>query len=122
LSVDVEGHGGIRLTEMATPVLKGEQTLTLRRLVRQQRKSRRDTSPVPPAQGPVWDALRRRRRELAEGQGVPAYVIFHDATLAEMAGRQPETLEEMASISGVGERKLADYGQLFLDVILAHRE
>ncbi len=64
--------------------------------------------------------LRARRLELAKAQGVPPYVVFHDTTLAEMVARRPRTLDELAHISGVGKRKLAAYGEDFLEVILAH--
>ena len=68
----------------------------------------------------LWEALRNRRRELAAEQGVPPYVVFHDATLTEMVRRRPLNLSEFAAISGVGERKLDAYGEDFLDVIQAH--
>lgn len=101
----------------AHPILRGEETVTLRRdLVR--RKDR------PPARAQVADedaalfsALKAKRRALAEAQSVPAYVIFPDRTLAEMAARRPETLDDMATVSGVGAKKLQSYGQAFLDVI-----
>ena len=68
----------------------------------------------------LWEALRARRLEIAKAQGVPPYVVFHDATLSEMIARRPQTLDEFALISGIGERKLAAYGEDFLQVILAH--
>ncbi len=68
----------------------------------------------------LWNALRDCRKQLAEEQGVPAYVIFHDATLAEMVERQPQTIEQLGRISGIGERKLESYGSAFLEVILEH--
>jgi len=57
---------------------------------------------------------------LAEKQGVPPYVVFHDATLAEMVALRPQSLSEFAHISGVGERKLAAYGEAFLEVVQTH--
>jgi ATP-dependent DNA helicase RecQ len=68
----------------------------------------------------LWEALRKRRRELADEQGVPPYVVFHDATLMEMVEACPQTLDELAHVSGVGERKLEAYGDDFLEVIRAH--
>src|SRR5690606_25795190 len=62
----------------------------------------------------LFDALRHYRMELAKEQNVPPYVIFHDKTLLEMAARKPQTLEEFATISGVGESKMNRYGQSFL--------
>ena len=66
---------------------------------------------------PLFDALRRLRRELAQEAGVPPYVIFHDATLREMASRRPANLREMGEISGVGDRKLEAWGEAFLMAI-----
>lgn len=68
----------------------------------------------------LWEALRARRLQLAKAQGVPPYVVFHDATLAEMVEQRPQTLSQFAHLSGVGERKLAAYGEDFLEVIRAH--
>jgi ATP-dependent DNA helicase RecQ len=65
----------------------------------------------------LFEALRDCRRELAKAQGVPPYVIFHDATLRDMAALKPRDRGEMAMVSGVGERKLDAYGAAFLDVI-----
>jgi ATP-dependent DNA helicase RecQ len=118
LSVDVEGHGSLRLTESARPVLRGEVTLELRHDPRPEKKAgarRRDG--VPEEQRGLWDLLRGKRRELAESQGVPPYVIFHDATLMQIMDRRPASLEAMAELDGVGEKKLARYGQDFLDVL-----
>ena len=115
---DPERHGGLRITEAAHPVLRGEQPVTLRRdLVRRAR-----TGPVVRAQvadedAPLLSALKARRRALAEAQRVPAYVIFPDRTLIEMAEVRPQTLDEMARIGGVGAKKLDSYGAAFLAVI-----
>ncbi|MYM63019.1 DNA helicase RecQ [Pseudomaricurvus sp. HS19] len=120
LTVDVEGHGSVRLAEVARPVLRGEETLMLRQLDSGRSKERKTRSKHETTHGELWHALRQCRRELAEEQGVPAYVIFHDATLAEMAERQPNSLDAMAGISGVGQRKLDAYGAQFLQVIAEH--
>ncbi len=66
---------------------------------------------------PLWLALKARRMELAREQGVPPYVIFHDSTLLEILNRKPQTLDEMGQISGVGQAKLARYGEAFLEVV-----
>ena len=66
---------------------------------------------------PVFERLRAWRAATAREQGVPAYVIFHDATLREIAGRSPTTLAELATVNGVGENKLAKYGQQILDTL-----
>jgi len=124
LAVDPEGHGGLQLTPESRAVLRGEQSLTLRELARPGKRSRgggRSSARLPAAADPaLWEALRTRRRELAETQGVPAYVIFHDATLLEMLQNRPQTLAQLADINGVGERKLAAYGEAFLRVIREH--
>ncbi len=125
LAVDLEGHGALRLTDACRPILRGEESLWLRRETRPARvkkpKSARATSSVftDPNDNALWDALRALRRELAERQNVPPYVVFHDATLAEMVALRPQTLEDFARVSGVGERKLAAYGAAFLEKIRA---
>ncbi|MHB1241607.1 MAG: RQC domain-containing protein, partial [Gammaproteobacteria bacterium] len=123
LAVDLEGHGGLALTEASRPVLRGEQRLMLREVAKAAKAARRDRVAAvfaTAAQQTLWAALRRRRQELAEVQGVPAYVIFHDATLREMVEQHPDTLAGMARLPGIGERKLAAYGGDFLAVIRDH--
>ena len=90
------------------------------------RARRKPKEPPPPPDPATWDeslweALRTRRTELARAHSVPAYVIFHDATLREMVEQRPRTLGEFARLSGVGETKLSRYGEEFLAVI-AERE
>ena len=122
LRVDMEGHGSLLLTPESRPVLRGETEVRLRhdpRATRSRTKRSRETT-VRAEHQSLWDALRQRRRALAEGQGVPPYVIFHDASLREMVEQRPATLDEFATITGVGETKLRRYGQTFLDVIGAH--
>ncbi len=127
LSVDVDGYGSLRLTTAARPVLRGEATVELRRDARapaQRRGAREGRGSVRavlrPENQALFDALRARRRELAESQGVPPYVIFHDASLVEMAERRPHLLAEFAEIPGVGAAKLERYGAAFIDIIRAH--
>jgi ATP-dependent DNA helicase RecQ len=125
LDTDAEGYGALRLTERCRPLLRGEASLRLRRPTRPaktQPKRKADTAraDLRPQDAPLFEALRALRLRLAEAQGVPPYVIFHDTTLKEMAARRPGSLESLAAIGGVGERKLAQYGQAFIDEILAH--
>lgn len=124
LRVDMEAYGSLHLTEASRPVLRGEQPLRLRKFVKAARagtKTRKSsTSYGKVTDEKLWEALRKLRAELAEQQGVPAYVIFHDATLMEMVERRPETLAQLATLSGIGERKLAAYGDDFLAVIKEH--
>ena len=132
LQVDVDGYGGLRLTGEARPALRGEIDITLRRdaPAPRARRDRRETgatvdrrrSVSGPADQALFDALRARRRELAADQGVPPYVIFHDASLVAMAERRPRSLEEFAAIPGVGATKLERYGETFLEVIRAHED
>jgi ATP-dependent DNA helicase RecQ len=70
----------------------------------------------------VFELLRAWRAASAKEQGVPAYVIFHDATLREIATAPPTSLDELGTVSGVGENKLAKYGQQILDTLAADRE
>ena len=65
----------------------------------------------------LWEALRECRRVLAEEQGVPPYIIFHDSTLQEMAALMPTSLDEFATLPGVGQRKREKYGPVFLELI-----
>ncbi len=124
LAVDIEGHGALKLTDVCRPVLRAEERLMLRRETKPAKNKKvatRARAAFTGAADPVlWEALRARRLKLAKAQGVPPYVVFHDATLAAMAERRPQTLNEFAEISGVGERKLAAYGADFLEVILTH--
>ncbi len=122
--VDADGHGGLHLTEKSRSVLRGEQQLHLRRLrvaAKAPRKERAVARFEREEDSALWDALRQCRQELARSQGIPAYMIFHDATLAEMVERKPVTRPEIAAISGVGQRKLDAYGDAFLDLIRRHQ-
>ncbi len=121
LDVDVEGHGSLRLTPKARPVLRGEQRLDLRLDSEGPApRARRKRVELDAAQGPIWDALKAKRRELAERQGVPPYVIFHDATLLEMIRSRPRTADELLRIDGIGVHKLERYGEAFLEVLAGH--
>ncbi len=125
LTVDLEGHSGLRLTDLSRPVLRGETPLMLRRdAIPERSKKVKALRAVrgaffQDADRRLWEALRVRRLELAREQGIPPYVVFHDTTLVEMVEHRPRTLKELAYISGVGERKLAAYGDDFIDVIRA---
>ncbi|WP_435164915.1 DNA helicase RecQ [Falsirhodobacter sp. 1013] len=115
---DPERHGALRMTDEALPILKGEQNITLRRDTVDKAATRNVVKTlVSDEAAPLMSALKAKRRALAEAQNVPAYVIFTDRTLAEMAETRPATLDDMARISGVGARKLESYGDVFLQVI-----
>ncbi|HLT44165.1 MAG TPA: RecQ family ATP-dependent DNA helicase, partial [Luteimonas sp.] len=125
LEVDIEGHGALRLTAASGAVLKGERTIALRRERAQPKGRRRATGAA--AQAPVADlpaealarfeSLRAWRAEAARAQNVPAYVIFHDRTLREIALRQPASLAELATVPGVGAAKLERYGTQLLEIL-----
>jgi ATP-dependent DNA helicase RecQ len=133
LEVDLEGHGGLRLgpAEIVRPVLRGETRVTLRRPRKDPlagaKKTRRDRGRdrAAPAvelsarDAALFDALKARRRELAEAAGVPPYVVFHDRTLIEMAQLRPASLPAFAELPGVGRSKLDKYADAFLAVIAA---
>lgn len=128
VEADPEGFGTLRLSALSGPVLKGERRVSLREDARPA-KGRRTSRPSPAVAGgslgieeiemPLWNELRRVRAELAKQHGVPAYVIFHDATLLAMLRALPENEEDLASISGVGDAKLKRYGKDFLSVLNA---
>jgi ATP-dependent DNA helicase RecQ len=116
---DPERHGALRMTEQARPILRGEETIRLRLdTVRKATAKSEARALVSDEDAPLLAALKARRRALAEAQKAPAYVIFTDRTLIEMAERRPASLDEMARISGVGATKLERYGATFLEVIL----
>lgn len=117
---DPTRHGALRMTEAARPILKGEASITLRRdSIAKATANRRPVvkALVSDEDAPLLSALKAKRRALAEEARVPAYVIFTDRSLIEMAETRPQTLDEMARISGVGAKKLERYGALFLAVI-----
>jgi len=126
---DPEGHGGLQLgaDELVRPILRAERRLELRLPPARREKKKRGPAaerataagagPDAEADGDVLDALKSWRRDQARTQGVPAYVIFHDRTLLEIAGRQPSDLAALSQITGVGEAKLARYGEAVLGVL-----
>jgi len=122
LTVDNEGYGTLALTEGSRAVLKGERQLMLRRDSEKKTRSGKTGGTrakaaaidLPAELQPVFEALRAWRGEVAKSHGVPAYVIFHDATLREIALAQPESMDALSHISGVGARKLEAYGEEIL--------
>jgi ATP-dependent DNA helicase RecQ len=117
-------HQTFVLTEDSRPVLRGERQVMLRRdperQVRTRTRAARAEQPALPAEAaPVFERLRAWRGVTAKEQGVPAYVIFHDATLREIAARRPATLADLGTVNGVGETKLARYGEQVLEALTA---
>ncbi len=127
LDVDIEGFGALRLTPASRPVLRGEQRVELRRdaerpAVRKERQRSEKAiaaADFPPHLLPRFEALRALRAKLAREQNVPAYVIFHDATLRAIAAEAPHDLAALARIGGIGTNKLERYGPLVLEVVRA---
>jgi ATP-dependent DNA helicase RecQ len=120
LDVAVENHGELVPTEAARPILKGEERLMLRAEVSRPagpaaRASR--VAAATPDGDALFEALRAWRRLEAQAQSVPAYVIFQDRTLAEIAALRPRTLDELGAVPGVGRTKLERYGAAVLTVI-----
>ncbi len=122
LFVDMDNHGGLKITEQGAEFLKGKDTIELR-LDPQIIKS--ETRKVDPAisletqeDKSLLESLKALRLSIAKEKNVPPYVVFHDKTLIDMASKRPSTLTEMSVIHGVGHSKLEKYGQVFLDVAL----
>ncbi|MCR6686375.1 DNA helicase RecQ [Pseudoxanthomonas sp.] len=127
LEVDAEGHGSLRLGPAARPVLRGEQEVHLRE--EPARKSGRgggsgggerrseSTLHVDAGDRPLFDALRAWRGQMAREQNVPAYVIFHDRTLRDIAQLRPASVSELARVGGIGGGKLGRYGEAVLEIV-----
>jgi ATP-dependent DNA helicase RecQ len=128
VTLDITGHGTWSVTEAGRRVLKGIDKVTLRKdtLKPATRKAARAAvNAAALTQGgaddtALFEALRKRRSELAKEQGVAAYVVFADKTLIDMARRKPTTTAEMAGVHGVGESKLRQYAAIFLEVVRDH--
>ena len=125
LATDAEGYGVIRLTTASRGVLRQETRVSLRkpadakerRAARGSPRAKRQSLDIAPHEAALWDALRDTRARLAKAQGVPAYVIFHDATLLQMLRDRPRDIAALGAVSGVGAAKLARYGDSFLETL-----
>ncbi|WP_411891541.1 DNA helicase RecQ [Yoonia sp. SDW83-1] len=118
LRPDRDRHGALRMTDHARPILRGEATIELRKdTIKAAKSGPKVRMLVNEEDAPLLSALKAKRRYLAEQANAPAYIIFNDRTLIEMAERKPRTLDEMAQIGGVGAKKLESYGKAFLEVI-----
>ena len=127
ISLDITGYGRWTVLPAGRPVLTGKAKLELRRdAVTEGKKAARKAAAAAAlgdgeADQALFQALRARRSALAKAQAVPAYVILPDRSLIDMAKRKPTTMAEMAQVHGVGEQKLARYGEAFLEVIRDHQ-
>ena len=128
IALDITGHGTWSVTDAGRRVLKGTDKVTLRKDTLKpatKKTARAAANAAALADGgagdtALFEALRQRRSALAKEQRVAAYVVFADKTLVDMARRKPATIAEMATVHGVGEAKLKQYGEIFLDVIRQH--
>jgi len=130
LAQDIARYSALRLTDSARPLLRGEQTLVLatprtrvptkKQRLRTQRAGRAAELAGLPVDEALYEELRVLRKRLAGEQNVPAYVVFSDATLAEMAARRPGTYAELLDVNGVGQAKLERYGDALLALIATH--
>lgn len=120
---DPERHGALRMTDDALPILRGEASIQLRKdSIRKASRRPAVKALVNEEDAPLLSALKAKRRALAEAAKVPAYVIFNDRTLIEMAETRPSSLDDMARVGGVGAKKLDRYGDAFLAVINGEAE
>lgn len=123
LTVDAENYSALKLTEAARPVLRGEQQVQLRRY-RKPEKAKRSSqrssfveTDLSSEEQALFEKLRWWRMETARTHNVPAYVIFHDATMREIAKARPQSLDDLRHVTGVGEKKLETYGAQIIDLI-----
>jgi ATP-dependent DNA helicase RecQ len=124
LKIDIGGFGGLKITETGAALLRGEAQFRYRREEgrRRREKTAAKTSPATDEaaalDGALLVRLRRLRLEIAQERGVPAYIVFSDRSLEDMARKRPRSLAEFAAVHGVGERKLRDLAQPFLEAIV----
>jgi ATP-dependent DNA helicase RecQ len=122
LEVDHSSYGSLKLAEASRAVLTGGQTVHLRQVQvgkakTAAKRSATATAGLDPDASRLWERLRAWRAAVAKEHGVPAYVVFHDATLAELARSRPQDQAGLAQISGVGQRKLERYGASLLELL-----
>ena len=110
-------HGGLEFGPGARAILKQGERVDIAVPPKRERRRRRGDAGANPSDDPLFEALRTKRRELAQEAGVPPYVIFHDSVLRDMAARRPMSRAELGVLSGIGARKLDAYGDAFLEVI-----
>ncbi|MDR0292438.1 MAG: DNA helicase RecQ [Elusimicrobium sp.] len=121
-AMDAE-HSSLTLTPRAWPVLKGHETVRLRKFIKppkkKEQKKQKQKAELPPSDNNLFERLRRLRRGLAEKENIPPYVVFSDKSLLEMAALKPSTPQAFAEINGVGQFKLQKYAEVFLEEINA---
>ncbi|MNM54799.1 ATP-dependent DNA helicase RecQ [compost metagenome] len=122
LEVDPTAHGGLRLTDASRDVLKGRRQMMMRRESPASRERERSSGPrtglpVQPQDLALFNALRGLRAELAREQNVPAFVIFHDSTLRNIAEQRPTSVDALGRVGGIGGSKLSRYGERLVDIV-----
>lgn len=135
LEFELTGRQFFKLSHLSLPILKSDERIFARvhvpvaktkRKKKARRKAKKKTYSAraqtsiintPALKSDLWNSLREKRAGLAKKRRIPAYKVFHDATLREMALKRPSTLEELLEINGIGELKLKKYGKIFLDII-----
>ncbi len=127
LRVDMENYGALKITDVGKDFLRNKEKVQLRKIVAKVKnkkavmaeKSKKNSvySLESDAENQLFAELKAKRLEIAKAQNLPPYVIFHDKTLIEMATIKPNSLDEMAKISGVGEAKIKKYGAIFLEIL-----
>jgi ATP-dependent DNA helicase RecQ len=136
ITSNLDNKGGFKLTARCQPVLKGEESFQLRKDITPAEKSKDRKSAkaqrgqkargvygdMEDIRADLWEELRSLRAHIAHESSLPAYVVFHDSTLKELARRLPASLEEMGNISGIGQKKLYMYGEQFLGVIIEYKK
>ena len=125
LRVDVNEHNGIKITDKGFAFLKKKESIHFRKITEKAKESKKKNSRRTKValdldeDKSLYENLKSARQKMAKTRRVPAYVIFHDKTLIELAKAKPQSLDEMLEINGIGESKLKKFGQTLLDVILA---
>jgi len=129
LTIDIEGFGALRLSQAGKEVLAGDREFQYREPLESKAKNKKPKSnartkhetTLDPAGAKLLTALKELRRDLARERNVPAYVIFPDAALLDMVHLKPTNLDQMAMVNGVGPKKLADFGEMFIAAIQNNR-
>jgi ATP-dependent DNA helicase RecQ len=122
--INAERFNTVEITEAGKGAMKSRipitltKPLTTTRLEREKRRELRVKTGEKSFDNELFERLRRLRRAIADAKGMPAFMVFSDATLQDMAAKKPQSLEEMLSVSGVGERKLEQYGELFWEEVV----
>ena len=118
---DAAGYGGLSITAEGAALLRGETQFQFRDVPSRKERAVAPSASLGEDDAALLAALKKLRLTLAARRQLPAYLIFSDKTLTEMARARPRNLQEFAMVGGVGNSKLRDFGQVFLDEIAKHR-